>query len=224
MSQRESLKPKSTKRKGGRPTLDSAVAIRERLLSTALDAFLANGFGAASINSIAAQAKISRDTVYRQYSGKKELFLAATEFAFDAMAQHLHAVIELNAPPEQVLEKVVRYIYEDTRDSYSNSVIRLAIMEAYRFPEIAPDMLACSYQFVEPLARYLDHHRALGHLRFDNAHETALLIANLASGGGQFYVSSIQNQGRDNDAWVQQILQLVLFGLKGDGAGPASAG
>ena len=202
------------KRKGGRPTLESATALRENLLARALDIFLEKGYGGASLNQIAKYAGVSRDTIYRQFSDKKELFLAASGSAFSAMAGHLDDVIRLEDPPEKVLEKVIRYIHLDTRDDQSNSVIRLTIMEAYRFPELREEMLPSSFRFVQPLISYLKYQAARGALYVGDAAETALLISVAAAGGGSFFMQSHPDDESEAEVRIRRILDFVLYGLK----------
>lgn len=207
------------KRRGGRPTLESASALRENLLTTALDSFLVNGYGGASINQIAKQAGVSRDTIYRQFSGKQDLFLTATRHAFDTMAQHLDEVIRVEDPPEAVLEKVIRYIHLDTQDDRSNGVIRLTMIEAYRFPELRQAILREAFRFLETLTAYLEHHAAQGQLHVADAARTALLIAVAAAGGGSFFVRDEESAERSVEEGMADILDFVLYGLKGSGSG-----
>jgi AcrR family transcriptional regulator len=201
---------KTPVRKAGRPTRESAAALRERLLRASLEEFLASGYEGASLNRIAQTSGVSRDTIYRQYSGKPALFLAASGFAFDSMADHLQSVIDPDGEPATVLRNVVRFIHDDTRDPYRNRVVRLVMQEAWRIPELASDVVEQSYRFVEPLAQYLERQKAGGRLHFGDARETALTIAVLVSGGGHFYVD--QPHGA---RWLDDMLHLLLHGLAG---------
>lgn len=211
---KESASRRPINRKGGRPTLESAAALRANLLSTALDLFLEKGYGGASLNQIAKQAGVSRDTIYRQFADKKELFHEAAGAVFSAMASHLSGVVRLEDPPKLVLERVIRYINLDTADEKTNSVIRLAIMEAYRFPELHAEMLPLSYRFIQPLIEYLEYQAGQGRLHVSDAAETALLIAIAASGGGSFYMQTPPRNEAETERHIRLILDFVLHGLQ----------
>src|SRR5438445_10206939 len=71
----------SRRRKPGRPSPDSQALLREHLLRSALNAFLLYGFEGMSFHALAQTSGISRDTLYRLYRSKEELFRAAAEFA-----------------------------------------------------------------------------------------------------------------------------------------------
>lgn len=63
--------------------------VRERLVSTAIHAFERDGFGGASLSTIAAEAGFSRGAVYSNFASKEELFLAALEMNAEARINRL---------------------------------------------------------------------------------------------------------------------------------------
>ncbi|QKG70384.1 TetR/AcrR family transcriptional regulator [Erythrobacter mangrovi] len=72
-------------KKLGRPT-DSAK--REAIVAAARDAFFERGFAATSIEQIAADAGVSKVTVYNHFGDKRALFAAAVEEQCGIMRQH----------------------------------------------------------------------------------------------------------------------------------------
>lgn len=60
----------------GRPTPQRAAAIDAAIRAAALDVFLAAGFEAATMEAVAAQARVSKGTLYARYDGKEALFRA----------------------------------------------------------------------------------------------------------------------------------------------------
>src|SRR5580700_4771493 len=84
---------KPVRRKPGRPATDTVDQYRQRLLHTALDTFLRNGFEGTSLNAVAKTSGVSRDTLYRQYGTKEELFRAATGYGLARLAEHLRMAV-----------------------------------------------------------------------------------------------------------------------------------
>lgn len=60
----------------GRPADE---AKREAILGAAADSFFAHGFAASSIEQIAADAGVSKVTIYNRFGDKRALFIAAVE-------------------------------------------------------------------------------------------------------------------------------------------------
>lgn len=58
----------------GRPTAERVAAIDEAIRAAALEQFLALGYEAASMDAIAAAARVSKGTLYARFKGKEPLF------------------------------------------------------------------------------------------------------------------------------------------------------
>lgn len=72
-------------RKAGRP---ADTAKRDAIVSAARDAFFDRGFAATSIEQIAADAGVSKVTIYNHFGDKRALFAAAVEEQCGIMRQH----------------------------------------------------------------------------------------------------------------------------------------
>jgi AcrR family transcriptional regulator len=71
--------PDKTRRPGYAPAANAEVGrrglhTRDRILASAAEVFLANGFHSTSLDTIAKAARASRATVYQYFSGKEEIF------------------------------------------------------------------------------------------------------------------------------------------------------
>lgn len=76
---------KSLRRKAGRP-LDSAK--RTAIVDTAAHHFLHHGYAATAIEQVAADAGVSKVTIYNQFGDKRALFVAAVECECEKMRGH----------------------------------------------------------------------------------------------------------------------------------------
>lgn len=85
-------KPPSPRRRG-RPTVDDLHEIEQRILAAALREFVANGFGGASMRSIARAAQVSRTTLLARHPTVEHLFRAIMGQQIERMsaAAYLHA-------------------------------------------------------------------------------------------------------------------------------------
>jgi AcrR family transcriptional regulator len=143
--------------------------LRERrILDAALKIFSEKGFVGASMDDIAAEAEISKPTLYQYFSSKDELFTAMMSQERDHMLESFEApategmVAELHAFSWHYAEIVLR--------PDMLNLARLIISEAQRLPEIGR-----AYQASGPdrvlagMMNYLERQRAAGRLAFDDA-------------------------------------------------------
>ena len=73
------------KKKPGRP---SDQAKRQAILDAASQLFFEDGFAATSIEQVAADAGVSKVTIYNQYGDKRALFTAAVERECEKMRDY----------------------------------------------------------------------------------------------------------------------------------------
>lgn len=69
-------KPPREARPRGRPKAEDLVALEARLLQVARDLFFERGYGATSMNAVAAGARVSKTTLWSRFPSKVELFRA----------------------------------------------------------------------------------------------------------------------------------------------------
>ena len=141
---------------------------QNRILSAALKVFAQVGFSGATMDMIAAEAGLTKPTLYHHFASKEKLFKAMMSaqsdvmmLAFDTSA-HSHLVDQLLAFSWSYARTVMRPEFL--------SLARLVIAEAHRFAGAGRD-----YQESGPdkvltgLMVFLNTQRALGHLAFDDA-------------------------------------------------------
>jgi TetR/AcrR family transcriptional regulator, mexJK operon transcriptional repressor len=121
--------------------------------------FLQHGFGAASMDVIAANAGVSKMTIYRHFRSKELLFAGV----IDAMCQRiidddLESLLRL--PPRQALQQFARKIVAIIFARDTIELHRIVVAESRRFPKLGrlfyqSGPAAC----IEMLELYLDRHR-----------------------------------------------------------------
>jgi len=121
----------------GRPPKELEGEVEERILDAARKVFLERGFEGASIDEIASFARAGKPTIYGRFRDKRALFTAM-------MTREILARIEQfkgDMPAEGSIEErltgagiaVLRWILDGDRVA----LMRLAIAEVHRFPELA---------------------------------------------------------------------------------------
>ena len=117
-------------RKRGRPTADERRRRETEILSTALGVFLRTGYGATTVDDLAAAAQVTKRTIYAYYGDKAEVFAA--------MVRHLAAAVSLDAASDRdTLETLAARIVVRVHSDELVGLHQLVIAESTRFPELA---------------------------------------------------------------------------------------
>ncbi len=109
---------------------------RRQVIEAATDLFLANGYGAVSMDAIARAASVSKATLYAHFASKDVLF--ATIMRERSLAKQLDAPFfpdhagDLRAALESIGRLVLRFMVEER----TLAIYRIALTECARFPEL----------------------------------------------------------------------------------------
>lgn len=109
------------------------------IIEAAAATFLANGYAGTSMDDIAATAAVSKQTVYKHFADKKQLFadvVLATTDQVTAMARMVSAALEDTARLEQGLSELARSLLTTLMQPELLRLRRLVITTAEQFPDI----------------------------------------------------------------------------------------
>ena len=132
---RSSQTPSANQPTKGKP--DKAQAI----LAGALQVFTTYGYAAASMDRIAAAAKVSKPTVYSYFQDKERLFVAVLQQFMNNSNQllfTLDTIPDTQASPEAILRHMATSVLEEASHNQPFlTMMRLIIGESEQFPELA---------------------------------------------------------------------------------------
>lgn len=141
-------------------------AARELILKAATEAFVAHGFSGASIDQIAAQAGVSKPTIYSHFQGKEQLFTAIMNSICDNFEEPF---VGPNADTEELSTILIRIADNYTRAILQPGVVamhRLFVAEAERFPELSRRYYEVGPRRVhQTLAAFFKNRMARGEIR-----------------------------------------------------------
>ncbi len=154
----------ATPRLRGRPKQRPDAEERQRIAAAACDLFLDLGYGATTMDAVAARCGVSKKTLYRLFPAKTDLFRAM-------IADHRKSMLALpraddDLPLDEALADIFRLDIGEVENRERLAFIRLAIADADRFPEIGE---AITKEGAAParqlLADWLDRQQQRGTLR-----------------------------------------------------------
>jgi TetR/AcrR family transcriptional regulator, mexJK operon transcriptional repressor len=140
--------------------------VTNRLLDAASKFFMERGFESTSMGEIARYARASKETFYRHFPGKEDLFRAVVIRGARMVAGELSAVLLTHETPDKALAAFGELFLDRILSVDFISFHRIMMMERDRFPELVQNLRADGRERVRAsLTRYLDEQVARGRLR-----------------------------------------------------------
>jgi AcrR family transcriptional regulator len=122
-------KPRWTRRKDARP---------QELLAAALDLFVERGYAATRLDDVAAQAGVSKGTLYLYFTNKEELFKAVVrENVLPAIGEAEQAIGCFEGSSADLFREIMMGWWERIGNTKLSGLTKLMIAESGNFPEVA---------------------------------------------------------------------------------------
>jgi AcrR family transcriptional regulator len=212
---------RQAKQRPGRPARSEAEreARRRSILDAALDVFAEKGFAETRLDEVAARAGVAKGTIYLYVASKEELFAALVRSGIGAPLDAIEArLAATDAPFETVLRTLLTFMRTEILGTRRREIVRLLLMEAGRFPEIAElyhrEVIARGLGLLRRVAQRAE---ARGEMQSDalvRFPQLAVAPALLAL----FWTHLFQRfEPLDVEAMFEAHLNLLLRGLRGDG-------
>ena len=94
--------PKTTR------TADEVIGIKDRILETALQHLIEDGFEHFSMRKLAARLGMTAANIYNYFTNKDELYLLIQTRGFEMLYDFLHEAYKRSAAPEKKMENMIR--------------------------------------------------------------------------------------------------------------------
>jgi TetR/AcrR family transcriptional repressor of mexJK operon len=122
--------------RAGRPPKDQAEALGDHVVAVADALFIELGYGATSMATVAARARVGKQTLYRRFPDKATLFREVIRRRLDVMLMP-EADDKENCDPLAALKEMGRRALAIVLDPEFLRLYRIIIAEALPFPELA---------------------------------------------------------------------------------------
>jgi AcrR family transcriptional regulator len=141
---------------------------RDVIVDAATRLFLERGFGAVSMDDLAAAAGVARRTLYNQFASKEEIFREMLQKVSGQLEHAFPPGLETMGDAETVLRLVARTILELHKNPGYIGFLRMVMADSRQFPWIAEEFAAVMDPQTERLARLLSHLTSMGVLNCRN--------------------------------------------------------
>jgi TetR/AcrR family transcriptional repressor of mexJK operon len=142
---------------------------RRAIREAAAELFMAEGFGAVSMDAVARAAQVSKATLYAHFSGKEALFTDIIESHCTQMQAMMEGALPTRSPAlEDALAELGRRWLEFLLLPRVRALHRVVISEGVRFPHLARGFYEAGPQTVRRwLASWMARQQQAGRLRPD---------------------------------------------------------
>jgi AcrR family transcriptional regulator len=121
----------------GRPSLEAAGQLLERILDDATELLLTQGYGATSIEAIARRSRVSKRTFYHRFADKPALMSAVVTRLIDSLRPPPYVPLIEGRNLEEILVHLAELILHAALTPRVLQLHRLIVAESTRFPELA---------------------------------------------------------------------------------------
>lgn len=140
----------------GRPPREREGEVDERILDAARKIFLQRGFEGASMDEIAAAARAGKPTIYARLGDKRALFIAVVTRDVLCRIAQFNDEARIEGTIEEQLAHAATTLLNWTLENERIALMRLAVAEAQRFPDLASTVSRAARQLsTEVAARFL---------------------------------------------------------------------
>lgn len=168
----------------GRP---KDLAKRQAILDSAKTLFMRHGYDGSSMDAIAAEAAVSKLTVYSHFTDKETLFCAAVKAKCAEQLPELLFELPEDAPIERVLCNIAHSFHGLINSRESIELHRVMVAMATQNPTLSQLFFEAGPQrLLNEMERLLKQADQAGKLRIDNPRSAAEHFFSLIKGGQHF--------------------------------------
>lgn len=186
-------------RKRGRPKVTPDDTQKSLILRKATELFVEKGYAKTTTDEVAASCRVSKQTLYRLFSGKLALFTAVVD-------THRQTMLDLpgdydGLPLQEALERIFKIDIEPEMDRARIAFARSVTIEATQFPEIRDVFKRHGRDKSRAdLAQWLDHQGKRGMIEIDDPDCAAHILMDMILG-------AIIHKEQDDSVWPGGGLQ-----------------
>lgn len=199
--------------------LETPQSKRQQIVEAACRLFLENGYELTSMDAVAAEANVSKRTVYSHFQSKELLFTDIMEDMCHLFGEGAIDTIDANAAPEEFLRAAARFLLSKVMDPNLQAMMRAIISQVGSFPAMGEKFWQTgpgSFQTV--VADYLRAQDAAGVLTVPDAAVSASLFQGMVAGPHflpMIFTGTADRNPETIDNTIEAAVALFLAGHHG---------
>jgi AcrR family transcriptional regulator len=192
-------------------------ASRDAIMRAAQGCFFEKGFARSSVDSIAALARVSKQTIYESFPSKTDLFEAVVRNAISGGRQNLGAIETDPADPAGTLNRFGQRLFERFIEPTNLGLFRANIVASRELPKLVSDLHELRLAAGEPVGRFIERLIANGTVEPCDALRAGVRLGGLVVEGSRYFLGASPPQGAARNALVVANVALFLDGYRAAG-------
>lgn len=184
---------------------------RNRILDAAEQRFLVDGFERSSVDAIAADARVSKREIYRDWPSKSDLFAAVALRTFPEI-EVAPIALDGGANAELMLEELARQLLDIFVADRNRSFFRTSIAATRHFPDLISQMHQRRTTAWAGYGAWFAQLGATGIIDAPDAAKMALRFGSLAVEGARFLFGSPPPSGLARQQYAHAVVDLFFNG------------
>jgi TetR/AcrR family transcriptional regulator, mexJK operon transcriptional repressor len=196
----------------GRP---KDLAKRQAVLEAAKNLFLRNGYASTSMDAVAAEAGVSKLTVYNHFTDKETLFSAAVVARCDEQLPELFFEVPAGMTVEALLTNIGRGFFALINSPDSLELHRLMVAQGKQDPQLAQIFFEAGPQrILNEMERFLTQIDQAGSLSIDNPRVATEHFLSLLKGTCNFRLLIGCAEQPDEHTAHEHVREVVSFFMR----------
>ena len=189
-------------------------AKHEAILTAATRLFLSQGFSSTSMEAIAAEARVTKQTVYAHYQSKDALFTHMVTHLCEKHSPPPATLQDRGQPPEILLYEIGLIFLNMLTSREVMAATRLVIAETHSHPQLAEHYYKNGTQrMLNLLAQFLTQQKKSGAMKIGNAAMASSYFFALLK--GQYYIRMLLGikptpGAREKEKHVRDVVQAFM--------------
>ncbi len=208
--------------RGGRPSREEAAKLRDRILDAATGLFFAQGYGATTIDAVAAHARVSKRTFYDRFDDKAALFGAVLHRIVLGLRPPATTPLVEGTDPRAILRRLAGIILHAALTPQALALHRLIVAESARFPKLAAAVAneGGTAEAIRLIAGLLARESRAGTLAVADAPFAAEQFLQMVLGVPQRRAMGLGTPmtPKELERWAHDVVDLFLDGARGTNA------
>lgn len=199
----------------GRPTEEELARRKAKVVQVATAMFIRNGYAATSLVDIAKGARVATRTVY-QHFGDKEAIFRTVMYAPETAAVYDPPTLRDDDTLFEAIMRVAQYVFDVSLRPTTIDMMRLAIAESRRFPDLIQKLTHATFmRFRSNVRQIFEQLMARGLVDDPDPAASAKIFIDLILGTNPILVYAGWEQSEEVDLQLESKVDLFISGRFG---------
>lgn len=187
---------------------------RQAVMQAARAIFFERGFDRASIDAVAAQAHLSKQTIYEFFPSKTALFEAVVRETLAAGRQRVESIEADPADPQSSLERFAAHMIARFVDPTNLGLFRASIVATRKMPDLAADLHRQRLGAADAIGRFIEQLIAAGAIQSTDPVRAGIRMGGMSAEGARYLLGYAPPSGEARKALIAGNVGLFLHGYR----------